>query len=180
MKRITLTLACCLVLLGGTAWAQTALEAVKALKKLEGRVAVGLNYKEYAFSLADAKVETTMYLESSAARQNPALADRIRKIVDHYENARIIWNIKVQKMEDFGTAFGHLMSMKKNDKEGALGLRMLELYPQANRSAEKGGALTMGAFGSRGENEILVDNLINIIWKQAAEDLREAVRTVVH
>lgn len=168
-----------ILLLAIPAWAQTALEAIKALKKLEGRVEVGLNYREYAFSLADAKVETTMFLESNAARQQNVLAAQIRKIVDHYETARRVWQIKVTKTEDFGTAFGHLMSLQEGE-EGTLARQLLERYPQANKSAEKGGALTMGSFGSRGRNEVLVDNLISIIWKEAALDLQAVVRMVVH
>ncbi|MCX7635468.1 MAG: hypothetical protein N2Z74_06955 [Syntrophales bacterium] len=179
-KASRITTVCALICFSSmSAFGQTALEAVKALKKLEGRVEVGLNYKEYAYSLADAKVETTMYLESTAARQQAALADQIRKVLDHYETARRVWQIKVTKTEDFGTAFGHLMSLREGE-EGALARQLLEKYPQANKSAEKGGALTMGAFGSRGINEILVDNLINIIWKEAAKDLQVAVRMVVH
>ena len=164
--------------LAGTAYGQTALDTIRALKKLEARIDIGLNYKEYALNLADAKVEATLFLESSAARQNKALAEVIRKVIDHYETARAVWQLKVTKMEDFGTAFGHLMSLQ-NGEEGALGRRLLQRYPQANKSVEKGGALTLGAYGSRGVNEILVDNMISIIWKDAAKDLKEAVGMVV-
>ncbi|MBP8980991.1 MAG: hypothetical protein KBG09_07105 [Syntrophobacterales bacterium] len=158
--------------------AQTSLEAVKALMKLEGRIETGLNFKEYSLSLADAKVETTLFLESREAKQRPELADQVRKILDHYDTARQIWKLKVTKIEDFGTAFGHLISLQKGE-EGDLGRLLLKKYPQANKPADKGGALTMGAYGSRGANEILVDHMISIIWKEASQDLKEAIRMVV-
>lgn len=172
----------CLVLLftflTGIAYGQTALDSIRALKKLEARIDIGLNYKEYAFNLADAKVEASLFLESSAAKQNKALADQIQKVLSHYETARVIWHLKVTKTEDFGTAFGHLMSLQHGE-EGALSRTLLQQYPRANKSVEKGGALTMGAYGSRGVNEVLVDNMISIIWKEASKDLREAVKMVV-
>ncbi|MDD5169356.1 MAG: hypothetical protein PHN75_11105 [Syntrophales bacterium] len=167
------------ILMAAVAYGQTALDAVRALKKLEARIEIGLNYKEYALYLADAKVDTTFFLESSAAKQNRALADKINRILDHYEMARVVWNLKVTKTEDFGTAFGHLMSTQSGE-EGVLSRRLLKMYPQANKAADKGGVLTMGSYGSRGVNEILVDNMISIIWKEASKELRDAVRMVVH
>jgi hypothetical protein len=164
--------------LTGTAYGQTALDTVRALKKLEARIDIGLNYKEYALNLADAKVEASLFLESSVAKQNKALANLIQKILSHYETARVVWNLKVTKTEDFGTAFGHLMSLQDGE-EGDLGRNLLQQYPQANKSAEKSGALTMGTYGSKGINEILVDNMISIIWKEAAKDQKEVVRMVV-
>jgi len=164
--------------LTGLAYGQTALDTIRALKKLEARIDIGLNYKEYAFNFADARVEASLFLESSAAKQNRALTDQIHKVLSHYEMARVVWQLKVTKMEDFGTAFGHLMTLQYGE-EGALSRTLLQQYPQANKSVEKGGALTMGAYGSRGVNEILVDNMISIIWKEAAKDLKDAVRMVV-
>jgi hypothetical protein len=164
--------------LTGTAYGQTALDTVRALKKLEARIGIGLNYKEYALNLADAKSEASLFLESSAAKQNKALTHLIQKILSHYETVRVIWNLKMTKTEDFGTVFGYLMSLQDGE-EGDLGRNLLQQYPQANKSAEKGGALTMGAYGSKGTNEILVDNMINIIWQEAARDQKEVVKMVV-
>ncbi|MDQ5987620.1 MAG: hypothetical protein CSYNP_03365 [Syntrophus sp. SKADARSKE-3] len=179
MKRKTILLSILfLTLMASTVHGQSAIEAVKALKKLEARIGIGLTYKEYALNVADAKVEVSMFLESSAARHNRALADQIQKVLGHYETARSVWHLKVTKMEDFGTAFGHLMSLQEGE-EGVMGRQLLQQYPQANKSVEKGGALTMGSFGSRGVNEILVDHMISIIWKEASRELKEAVRMVV-
>lgn len=179
MKRLAFLITLAITFIPLSSYSQTAVEAIKALKKLEGRIAIGLNYKEYALALADAKVDVELYLETTSAKSNPQLMDQLKKIVNHYENARRVWLIKTLKTEDFGTAFGHLLSLQ-DGPEGTLGRQLLNLYPEANRSVEKGGALTMGAFGSKGSNEILVDNLINIIWKRASEDLQHAVEMVVH
>jgi len=138
----------------------------------------GAQFQGVLLSLADAKVETTLFLESREAKQRPELADQVRKILDHYDTARQIWKLKVTKIEDFGTAFGHLISLQKGS-EGDLGRLLLKKYPQANKPADKGGALTMGAYGSRGANEILVDHMISIIWKEASQELKEAIRMVV-
>ena len=180
MKRNTILLSVLfLTLIASTVHGQSAIDAViNALKRLEARIGIGLAYKGYALNVADAKVETSMFLESSAARQNKALAEQIQRVLNYYETARLVWYLKVSKVEDFGTAFGYLMSLQEGGK-GALGRRLLQQYPQANKSVEKGGALTMGSYGSRGVNEILVDHMISIIWKEASRELKAAVHMVV-
>jgi|WetSurMetagenome_2_1015567.scaffolds.fasta_scaffold166068_1 hypothetical protein len=177
MKKIILLSVSLLLLLftAPAADAQSARDAVKQLKRIEARVDMGINYNEYVLAVADARVEVQMYLESHEAKQKAALTDMIKKILEHYETAREVWKVKVSRTEDIGTVFGHLICLK-DDPEGALGRRLLKQYPQADKPVDHGGALTTRAFKKNGCDEVLVDNLIHIIWQEASKDLQRATK----
>jgi hypothetical protein len=175
MKKIILLLLLLLLFIAPAVYAQSARDAVKSLKRIEARVDMGINYNEYLLAVADARVEVQMYLESHEAKQKAALTANINKVLEHYETAREIWKMKVSKTEDIGTVFGHLICLK-NDPEGAFGRRLLKQYPQADKPVDHGGALTTRAIKKNGCDEVLVDNLIHIIWQEASKDLQQATK----
>lgn len=155
--------------------AQSARDVVKALKRVEARVDMGISYNEYLLSVADARVEVQMYLESHEAKQKPALTNLIKKIIEHYETVREIWRNKVSKTQDIGTVFGHLICLN-DEPDGIRGRRLLKQYPQADKPVDHGGALTRSDHKQERCEEILVDNLIYIIWQEASKDLLQATR----
>jgi hypothetical protein len=175
MKKAVLFSVVCLILMSGMAYAQSAKEAVKSLKRIEARADMGINYNEYVLAVADARVEVQMFLESAEAKQKQSLTNMIKKILEHYERVREVWKLKVSKVEDLGTVFGHLICLR-DDPEGAFGRRLLKQYPEANRSVDNKGALIVRSNKMEGCDEILVDNLIHIIWKEASRDLQQATR----
>lgn len=175
MKKIIFVLLLLSLFIVPAASAQSARDTVKSLKRIEARVDMGINYNEYILAVADARVEVQMYLESHEAKQKAALTAMIKKILNHYETAREVWKIKVSKTEDIGTVFGHLICLR-DDPEGALGRRLLKQYPQADKPVDHGGALNTRAYKKNGCDEVLVDNLINIIWQEASKDLKQATR----
>lgn len=177
MKKIVVPLLLLLSLffIATAADAQSARDAIKALKRIEARVDMGINYNEYVLAVADARVEVEMYLESSEARQKQALTNSIKKILEHYETAREVWKMKVSKTEDIGTVFGHLICLK-DDPEGVFGRRLLKQYPQAEKPVDHGGAMATRAYKKGACDEILVDNLIHIIWLEASRDLHQATK----
>jgi hypothetical protein len=157
------------------AYGQSARDVVKALKRIEARADMGISYSEYVLSVADARVEVQMYLESPEARQKAVLTNLIKQILEHYETAREVWKNKVSRTQDLGTVFGHLICLN-DDPEGVLGRRLLSKYPQANKTVDHGGALTKRAYKKERCEEVLVDNLIYIIWQEASKDLLQATR----
>ena len=175
MKKIILLSLLLSLFMVPVASAQSARDAVKSLKRIEARVDMGINYNEYVLAVADARVEVQMYLESHEAQQKAALTAAIKKILEHYETAREVWKMKVSKTQDIGTVFGHLICLK-DDPEGAFGRRLLKQYPQADKPVDHGGALTTRAFKKDGCDEVLVDNLIHIIWQEASKDLQQATK----
>jgi len=175
MKKAVLFSVVCLILMSGMAYAQSAKEAIKSLKRIEARADMGINYNEYVLAVADARVEVEMFLESAEAKQKQSLTNMIKKILEHYERVREVWKLKVSKVEDLGTIFGHLICLR-DDPEGAFGRRLLKQYPEANRPVDSKGALIVRSNKMEGCDEILVDNLIYIIWKEASRDLQQATR----
>jgi hypothetical protein len=103
MKKVVLFSVVCLILMSGLAYAQSAKEAVKSLKRIEARADMGINYNEYVLAVADARVEVEMFLESAEAKQKQSLTNMIKKILEHYERVREVWKLKVSKVEDLGT-----------------------------------------------------------------------------
>jgi hypothetical protein len=132
------------------AYAQSARDTIKALKRIEARADMGISYSEYVLAVADARVEVQMYLESHEAKQKAEL-------------------------QDLGTVFGHLICLN-NDPEGVLGRRLLKQYPQADKPVDQGGALAQRAYKKDECEEVHVDNLIHIIWDEASKDLLRATK----
>lgn len=175
MKKVFLWMALLSLFVATGAEAQSARDAVRALKRIEARVDMGINYQEYLLALADARVEVQMYLESREAKQKDALNSLIKKILGHYETVREVWKGKVSKTQDIGTIFGHVICLN-DEPEGLFGRRLLKQYPQAEKPVDQGGALTRREGKADQCEEVLVDNLIYMIWQEAARDLLKATR----
>jgi hypothetical protein len=175
MKKIIVVSFLILLFIVPAAHGQSARDAVKALKRIEARADMGISYNEYVLAVADARVEVQMYLESHEAKQKAELTDRIKKILGHYETAREVWKNKVSRTQDLGTVFGHLICLN-DEPDGVLGRRLLKEYPQADKPVDHGGALTKRAYKKDRCQEVLVDNLILIIWQEASKDLLQATR----
>jgi hypothetical protein len=52
-----------------TAFAESAKEAIRALRKLEAKIEVGISYADYLTALGDANFEAKMFLESPEAKE---------------------------------------------------------------------------------------------------------------
>jgi hypothetical protein len=175
MKKIIVVSFLMLLFIVPAAYGQSARDAVKSLKRIEARADMGISYSEYVLAVADARVEVQMYLESNEAKQKAELTELTKKILGHYETVREVWKNKVSRTQDLGTVFGHLICLN-DEPEGALGRRLLKQYPQAEKPVDQGGALTKRSYKKERCEEILVDNLIYIIWQEASKDLLKATR----
>ncbi|MBA4397138.1 MAG: hypothetical protein C0394_07135 [Syntrophus sp. (in: bacteria)] len=175
MKKIILVSLLISLCIAPVAHGQSARDAVKALKRIEARADMGISYSEYVLALADARVEVQMYLESHEARQKPEMTGLIKKILSHYETARQVWKNKVSRTQDLDTVFGHLICLN-DEPEGAFGRSLLQQYPQADKPLDHGGALAKRAYKKDRCDEILVDNMIHIIWLEASKDLLRATK----
>ncbi|MBM4300780.1 MAG: restriction endonuclease subunit S [Deltaproteobacteria bacterium] len=78
----------------GIANAQSAKEAIEALKKLESRVQVGISYKDYGPALGETHYKVKHYLDSPESNKNPKLRNSIEKALNHYIYANNIWGYK--------------------------------------------------------------------------------------
>jgi|YelNatPaOPRAMG01_1025707.scaffolds.fasta_scaffold76262_2 hypothetical protein len=78
----------------GIANAQSAKEAIEALKKLESRVQVGISYKDYGPALGETHYKVKNYLDSPESKKNSKLRNSIEKALNHYIYANDIWKYK--------------------------------------------------------------------------------------
>lgn len=74
--------------------AQTAGEAVNALKLLETKVAADLSFRDYGPALTEAGSRVKGYLDTADARRNSEIAAALTRVLQHYEAALDIWSEK--------------------------------------------------------------------------------------
>jgi hypothetical protein len=164
MKKIFL-FSVILILISGIAYAQSAKEALRGLKKLEAKCQSGISYRDYSSSMGDAKFEVNLFQESKAAGKNQELTNCILRAMGHYINAGIYWDMKFS---------GHnptIDSILSKDLEPII----LKQYPDADKDAHEGGArLSLG-----NNNPIMVDFLLPIIWSEASKELNKASKLLV-
>ena len=75
---------------------KSAHDALAALKKLEARTEMGINYREYTSALGDTWVIVKIFVESKEADEYPKLKEHLSSAIDHYKSASESWGLKVQ------------------------------------------------------------------------------------
>ncbi|NVN97617.1 hypothetical protein HXX01_05355 [Candidatus Nomurabacteria bacterium] len=73
---------------------ESAMNAVKSLKKLQARTQAGISYRDYPPALGEAKFEVNCYLDGNDSNKNPTLAKNIPDTTALYEYANSIWKEK--------------------------------------------------------------------------------------
>jgi hypothetical protein len=148
-----------LTLMAIPAFAQSAKEAIMALKKLQAKCQPGMAYKDFSSVLGAAKVPVNLFKESEEASRNEKLTESIIKTLRHFERANMYWNMKL-------SAYGWKDGVTdKNEEE-----RILKIYPEASKDAAAGGARMK--YGS--VTRISVDFLLPIVWREASRELNIA------
>lgn len=89
-----LTAVVMILLLPFMAHAGTGEDAVMALMKLEARCSVGINYRDLAPAVGEAKHAVNVFLGGDEAKRKPDLAESASKTLQHYVNASTLWSAK--------------------------------------------------------------------------------------
>ena len=131
-------------------------EAMKALKRLEAAFQGGISYSDYMQEFGNAKHSVNLFLESQEARKRFLLTNSIRNAMVHVKNAAKVWEYKSKYGRDY---------VQKTRGDVQL---YLNLYPDANKPRELGGAR-----GDTGElNDVIwIDSLLSIIMNEASKEL---------
>ena len=177
-----------IILFPTIAIADSAKEAVRALKKLEARCQTGISYKDYAPALGDAKFEVNLFIEGREATKKPELTRMISQTMKDYEMAQTVWAKKFSDQQL--TVSSYIF------REDPLYNLLLQEYPDANKSIKEGGVLQelynpdackyivskgipLPSFCiDRGEFKIDIDRMVNFIWTKASERLKTAMRSI--
>ena len=145
----------CLLIAGPTmSYAQSAKDAIMALKKLEARTEVGISYQDYISALGETKFPVNIYLESKESVNNSQLKYAIVKAMRCYDDAKTYWKYVF-------------------DADGIIGMwpDTLKKYPEAKEPIKAGGAsVNKWPFGRR----LMVKALLPIVWKHASQELTKA------
>lgn len=132
--------------------AQSAKDALMALRKLEARCQGGMSYNDYANALGEAKIHLNLYYKSPDAEKYPDLSDSFEKAILHYEFAGMVWR---QKMSH---KYGEFIDM-----DSELGKSITRSYPNARKGMNAGSGTYSG--------EYAVDSLLPLIWAEASNEL---------
>lgn len=134
-------------------FAQSAKEAVMALKKLQTKVETGISYRDYASAIAEAKFPVKLFLESPASKDEPDLSTAMSNILAHYDVANAVWGYKFsgRRVQDY--------IFRKFDPE--LYDSLVKNYNVGSNSAYDGPI-------------IIIDLAVTKIWQKASEELANA------
>jgi hypothetical protein len=133
--------------------AETANDAVRALKKLEARCQAGISYKDFPPALGDAKFTTNMYLEGSESKKTPELAKLIKNAIGHYKFTYAVW----------GTKFRLSNNLSIDNKLATL---FFDTYPGSKKDSKEGGVIVDGNYN--------IDRAVNYTMTEASKDIANA------
>jgi hypothetical protein len=129
-------------------------KAIKALKKLETIIEVGISYNDYGPALRDAQSGLNKFLEDTEAKTKPELATSLQKVMNHYIVA--------------GTLFKEFIE-RKNCLEPTEAKPILDGYPEASAAIATGD----GVLGCK-SGWMNVKTVMMIIWRKASDELEKA------
>jgi hypothetical protein len=129
-------------------------KAIKALKKLETIIEVGISYNDYGPALRDAQSGLNKFLEDPEAKTKPELAKSLQKVMNHYIVA--------------GTLFKQLTD-RKDCLDPTEAKPILDGYPEASAAIATGD----GVLGCK-SGWMNVKTVMMIIWRKASDELEKA------
>jgi hypothetical protein len=146
----------------GLAYAQSAKDAYKALKKLEVRTQAGVSYRDYPAVLTDAETEVDLFLKSKAAKKNPQFSEHIKKAMTSYVMAMEVWKLK------FG--YGSPSDIIRiNTTEGKL---ISKIYPKAKIHRSEG--IGSGTFRIQPYQYYFIPEVLSGLWSDASKEVNMA------
>ncbi|MFH1035614.1 MAG: hypothetical protein V1806_13985 [Pseudomonadota bacterium] len=145
--------------LAPSAQAETAKDAIRALKKLEARTEAGISPRDYAPALGEAKFEVNLFLESQEAKQQPELAAVVIRVMEYYGDVGIV-------VGHNSRTSGKMIFL--DDPSNASVLKVIQKYPMVLRDENDGGAMSGKSFLLKGDAAIL-------IWAEASRELKTAM-----
>jgi hypothetical protein len=131
-------------------------EAIKALRRLDSAVSVGLTYREYGTRLVDTKVAVDEQLEKVAEGE---LKMEIMRAMSDYKKASQLWELKVTESKGFIN--GGFIERSSSDLKA-----LVQDYPEVSSIARE--ESVPGVF------LINIDEMLNVIWRSARKHIDKA------
>jgi hypothetical protein len=134
-------------------FAQSAKEAITALKKLQMRCETGILYNDYMPALAEAKTPVMVYIESPASKNAPEYSEALGSALAHYELAGSIFEYM------FHTGAGQHFVSTQNPM---LFNKIRQTYPELH------------IYEQKDESGFSYAEAIQIMWTRAASQIERA------
>lgn len=139
--------------------AQSAKDALMALKKLEARIQGGVTYRDYGSALGEAKFPLNLYFESSEAKKYSDLSSSLRNAMYHYDVASRVWEFKMGRPP----SRGRFINVNSD-----LGKYLEKSYPNVKTDALS----ELKIFGK--DSTYDADLVLRLIWKDASKEVDNA------
>jgi hypothetical protein len=160
MKKLTLLVtALTSIVLVGTAFGQTAKDAIEAMQKLGARTEVGISYKDYGPALGEANYKVKTYLENPESDKNPKLKGSIKKSWLCYLAVNQVWEYQFARGQ---SSTPNLLDRQSYLKTDAPFIDLLIKYhPEISQKIQDGRFLAFS-------------DAIAVIWKEASQEVQFA------
>lgn len=123
--------------------AQPLNDPIRALKKMEAKVEVGISYRDYLSLLGETKFEIKQFEENNDSNKFSAVRRSVREAFYAYEIAGVIWEQKINLAQEFVPAdddFGITLLRSCPGQSGRKGIAMTacmsELWSKAAKETE--------------------------------------------
>lgn len=150
--------------LPGTAFGQTAKDAIEALQKLSSRCDMGISYKDYSPALGEANLKVKSYLENPESNKNPKLKESIQKTWGHFLMAKEAWDLRFARV---GVAvIPELLTPGKGltgESDKVVMSKLISSYPELSQKLIDGKSLAL-------------TDVVQVAWTYAAKELNFASR----
>lgn len=163
MKRVILAIL--LMVMSTVCYAETALDAIKALRRLDVLAANGTSYKDYSYFLGDAKIEVDIYLKGDEAKRNKKLSATIIECMGLYEYAGSLFSI----MENTKGFINIGTDASPADKK--IASEYFSRFPEDKKDVAAGGVVVTNQQAVKFKIKIA----INKIFKRASDKYSEAM-----
>lgn len=141
---------------------ESAMNAVKALKKLQARTQAGISYRDYPPALGEAKFEVNLYLDGNDSNKNPTLTTTISDAMALYEYANSIWKERYSDEAangfiGIGSGVGKIIASTYFSR-----------YPEDKKDYKDGGVLVNELGG-----KLIIDIAVRKTWDRASQKMTE-------
>jgi len=140
--------------------------AIKALKKIENRVEVGVSYRDYPGALSDVTDVVREFQESKFSQTIPATNEAITEALKHYRVALVLWRDKFSSriVKDHSPVMGATADLVASLRPD---------YPDIDSAIFK----EKGFFGG-GVSWIVYGKALSIIWGEASKSIAKATASL--
>jgi hypothetical protein len=178
--------------ISANAWGQPEMAALDSLKMLAIKAQEGASYNNYAQELATTKSKVKLFLKSPDAKNEMKLAQAMRKALEHYDFAMLVWQRarKRKELESESSRMNHYAgwnlikkrkerkeSLQEKEEEARLKSMGKSTY-YLDKVKDSDILQTMSARYLNKfiitKDETPVDELLPVIWQRASHEVQNA------